>query len=178
MHSPALPHTNIRKSRHQTPTPLLSRPPELTLRAFPPPIRGPWGQLPVVSSAQTYRGFSADRPVVVIAWQLARGRDVTGFLSYLESCTMKSAQWSPGSRLGCLHLEVFCSPSLGRTAFLESSLKLFINYFQRFHGKAQGSVTKSGESFAEMDLELFPLFLQPLGFPCFDSFVALMHKGF
>lgn len=90
LHSPALPHTNIRKSRHQTPTPLLSRPSEMTLRAFPPPIRGPWGQLPVVSSAQTYRGFSADRPVVVIAWQLARGRDVTGFLSYLESCTMKS----------------------------------------------------------------------------------------
>lgn len=40
------------------------------------------------------------------------------------------------------------------------------------------SGTKRGESLAEMELRLFALFLQSLGFSCFDSLVALMHKGF
>lgn len=38
--------------------------------------------------------------------------------------------------------------------------------------------TKKGESLAEMELELLALFLQSLGCSCFDSLVALMHRGF
>lgn len=40
------------------------------------------------------------------------------------------------------------------------------------------SGTKRGKRLAETELKLFALFLQSLGFSCFDSLVALMHKGF
>lgn len=93
---------------------------------------------------------------------------------------MKSVQLSPGSRLGCLHLEEsFAVLPWGELPFWKphsSQSLIFFNVFMVRHREVSG--TNRGESFARMDLKLFLLLLQPLGFPCFDSLVALMHKGF
>lgn len=64
---------------------------------FPSPVRGPWEQLPVLSSVRIYKAFCTRRPAVVIiclAAGMGARRDQLSVI-YLESWTMKFVQLSP-----------------------------------------------------------------------------------
>lgn len=178
-HSPALPHTNIRKSRHQRPT--------LSPRWQYLPFSNSWS----MGTAACHQFFS----------------DLQGFL-YLQTCCCHyllgswhvSEMWSafchtlslvPWSLCSCLQVASWdvCTWKSLLQSFpgencLSRELALVIHsFFSMYPGitmvrHREVSGTKRGESLAEVELKLFALFLQSLGFSCFDSLVALMHKGF